>query len=198
MAKNDVEVEIKLVLTKGEFEKVGKKVRETATFVKTSEQADDYYNPPHKNFVRDLPFEWLSIRKRGGKTILSYKHYYPEDALVTTHCDEFETEVGDCTRLEKIFAALDLKKLVTVEKYREVFVFQDKFEIALDTVKELGYFIEIEALEDFGGVDETRRQLLEFAKVLGIESIKLSPRGYAFLMLEKAGLVKHLPDIIEG
>ncbi|GEM_PF-3640113 len=47
--------------------------------------------------------------------------------------------------LEKIFSALDFKKLITVDKKREVYLYKNEFEIAFDEVKNLGYFIEIEA-----------------------------------------------------
>jgi adenylate cyclase class IV len=61
----------------------------------------------------------------------------------------------------------------------------------LDIVKELGYFMEIEAMKNFGSVEETRKKLFEFAKNLGINVSKPDERGYAFLMAKKKGLVKN-------
>lgn len=193
MANNDTEIEIKISLTEREFENIKEKIKTIAEFVKKSQQADEYFTPVHRNFIEpNFPFEWLSIRKRGEKTILNYKHFYPENAVTATHCDEFETEIKDKERLKKIFHVLDLKSLITVEKEREVYVHKDEFEIALDTVKELGHFIEIEAIKDLGSVEITREKLFEFAKNLGIDISKTDKRGYPFLLLKKNGFIKQL------
>ena len=70
------------------------------------------------------------------------------------------------------------EKLVTVKKKRMVFVKKD-FEIALDKVDDLGYFIEIESLKDLGGVMKTRKRLIDFAKIIGIDKITNVAGGYA-------------------
>ena len=133
----------------------------------------------------------MRIGKRGDKTILNYKHWYiPEGGDTGTHCDEFETYINDSEQMKKIFSSLDFKKLITVDKEREVYVFKDEFEIVLDVVKDLGHFIEIEAKKDLGSVEETRKKLFEFAKNLGVDTSKLDKLGYPFLMMKKKGLVK--------
>ena len=81
-------------------------------------------------------------------------------------------------------------KVYPVDKERETFIFEDQFEIALDKVKELGFFIEIESLRDFGGVEETRTKLLEFAERIGIENPTLDKRGYPYELMKKKGLLK--------
>ena len=190
MSNNNIEIEIKIPLDKDTFFQVKEKLKKISKFVKNSHQIDEYFTPAHRNFVEpEFPFEWLSIRKRDDKVILNYKHYYPENVEVTTHCDEFETEIKNLDQLEKIFSVLNFKKLVTVEKEREVYIYNDEFEVALDIVKELGHFIEIEAMKDFGSVEATREKLFEFAKDLGIDISKTDKRGYPFLLMKKKGLL---------
>ena len=63
------------------------------------------------------------------------------------------------------------------------------FEISLDSVKELGHFIEIEAMKDFGGVEATREKLFEFAKNLGVDTSNLDLRGYPYQLMKKKGLI---------
>lgn len=187
---NNVEIEIKIPLDEDSFSKLREKLKKIAKFENRSQQTDEYFTPAHRDFVAPkFPFEWLSIRKRGKKAILNYKHWYPENAEVTTHCDEFETEVESHDRLKKIFAELNFKRLVTVDKEREIYIYKDEFEIALDVVKNLGYFVEIEALKDFGGVEATREKLFEFAKSLGLDTSKRNLRGYPFLLMKKGGLI---------
>ncbi len=191
MTKEDKEIEIKILLDENIFNKIKEKLKSIAKFVKSEKQVDEYFTPPHRNFVEPkFPFEWLSIRRREDKVILNYKHYYPEDAKITTYCDEFETEIKNPEQLEKIFSTLNFKKLITVEKEREIYIYNDKFEIALDKVKHLGLFIEIEAIKDLGGVEKTREKLFEFAKNLGIDVSKTERRGYPYLLLKKKGLIK--------
>ncbi len=171
--------------------RIKEEVNKIAKFEKKSRQTDFYFTPIHRNFVEPkFPFEWLSIRKRAGKNILNYKHFYPENAEITAYCKEFETEVKDSEQMAMIFSALNLKNLITVEKERELYIYKDEFEIALDSVAELGNFIEIEALKDFGGINKTKEKIVEFATILGINASKADKRGYPFLLMRKKGLIK--------
>jgi len=190
MAHNDVEIEIKIPINEDKFSELTEKLKSIAKFIKSSGQVDEYYTPAHRNFVATkLPFEWLSIRRRGGKNILSYKHWYPENAWVTTHCDEYETVIDDPERLEKILAVLNFKKLCVVDKVREIYLYNDELEIGLDNVKDLGYFIEIEAVKNLGSVEDTRQKLFDVAKMLNIDISNPDARGYAYLMCKKNGLI---------
>jgi adenylate cyclase class 2 len=191
MAVNNTEIEIRFQLDERTFAAVKDRLKKNAKFVKSSQQKDDYFNPPHKNFLEPrFPFEWLSLRQRGGRTILNYKHWYPENVETTTHCDEFETEIKDSEKLLKLLVSLGFRKLITVDKEREVYNYGDEFEIALDTVKELGHFIEIESIKDFGSVEAARKRLFEFAKTLNLDSSQENKRGYSFALLEKKGLLR--------
>jgi len=191
MSDKDREIEIKIPLSEETFPKIKERLKKNSRFVKNLPQVDEYFTPMHRNFVEpEYPYEWLSIRRRGDKVILNYKHYYPENTEVTTHCDEFETQIQDVNQLDKIFSTLNFRKLVTVEKEREVYIYNNELEIALDVVKELGYFVEIEAIKDFGSVEVTREKLFEFAKSLGIDISKIDKRGYPFLLMKKKGLIK--------
>jgi predicted adenylyl cyclase CyaB len=78
---------------------------------------------------------------------------------------------------------------VTVEKKRDTYVCEDEFEVSFDTVKDLGYFVEIEVLKDFGSVEGAREKLIKFAERLGIDASKNDNRGYPFLLMAKRGLI---------
>jgi adenylate cyclase class 2 len=191
MAHQDTEVEIKIRLDEGEFSRAREAVRKAAKLVGSSSQVDRYLTPIHRNLVAPrYPWEWLSIRKRGGKAILNYKHWHPAGAERHTHCDEYETELGSPEQLEKLLKALDFRELVTVEKERETFNLKGELEIAMDSVKGLGKFIEIEALKDFGGVAATRQRIMDFAKSIGLDTSMLDKRGYPYLLMEKKGLIR--------
>jgi predicted adenylyl cyclase CyaB len=190
MAQDNIEVEIKVKISKDRFEKIKARVQKTAKFIKKTRQIDYYYNLLPKNFLKpEYPYEWLSIRDRGGKLLLNYKYWYPPGAKHTTHCDEYETEIGDKEQLDRIFKALNITEIVKVDKTRRTYVYKNKIEIAMDKVVGLGYFIEAEALKNEGGIDKTYEKLAEFLKSLGVRKIVTVPGGYALAMMKKKGLI---------
>ncbi len=190
MTPNNQEIELKFAISSSDFQRLLASLPQKATFVKKNSQIDTYYNAPDHNFLAPQhPHEWLSVRKRGSKIILNYKHFHPEGEEVFTHCDEYESEVSE--QMESILKALNFRELVTVDKERTTFVTED-FEIALDNVKGQGYFIEIEALKIFNSVEETRVKLFEFAQSLGLDTSKPDNRGYPYLLLEKKGLLNKI------
>lgn len=188
MANNDIEIEIKLPIPPEDFDRIKSNIENKATLVKSSHQIDEYFSPAHRNFVEpQYPFEWLSIRKRGDAAIINYKHWHPENQAVVTHCDEFETNVGDADKLKKIFSALDIESLCKVDKERLVYNFNDEIEIGLDFVEDLGSFIELEAIKDFGSVEAARKRLFAVAEELGCDISEPDLRGYPYLLMKKQG-----------
>lgn len=190
MAANNIEIEIRIHLDEDEFKRIKKELDKISKFIKSSHQIDEYFTPAHRNFLAlKFPSEWLSIRNRSGKIILNYKHFHPENSEITTHCDEFETEIKDEKSLRPILNFLDFKALMSIEKERDYYVYGEEFEIVLDKVKDLGYFIEIESLKDFGSHEETKQQLFNFAERLKINTSNLDPRGYIEMLLRKNNLI---------
>lgn len=191
MAKNNTEIEIKTPVSRADFLRIRTYLEKEARFVKSSHQIDTYYSPLGKLFLKPkYPYEWLSIRERGGKVAINYKYWHPEGKRVVTHCDEFETEVSDKAQTEKIFKALKLEKLVAVEKDRSVYV-KTGLEIALDQVKDLGYFVEIESLDNRGGVEKTMQKILKFAKSkLKITKLIDVQGGYAAELMRRKGMTR--------
>ncbi len=187
----NIEIEIKVEVNQTTFEKFRSFLKENSRFVKGSFQTDEYFTPIHRNFLQpEYPYEWLSIRERNNKVILNYKHWYPENEPKSTHCDEFEVDLSNYSNMSKIFDALDIRSLCKVIKEREIYSYNDEFEISLDKVEELGYFIEIEAKKDFGGIEKTNQELLDFATRMGVDTSKRNYRGYPFMLLEKKGLLE--------
>jgi adenylate cyclase class 2 len=191
MAHGNTEVEIKIPVDEETFARTREMLVKIAKPMGTSKHSDTYFTPSHRNFVGlRFPSEWMSIRTRDDKAFLTYKHWHPHNSENQTHCDEYETVLSNPEQLERIFSVLNFRKLVTVEKTRELFVYNNELEIALDVVKDLGRFIEIEALKDFGGVEETRKRLIDFSARIGIPNPKMDKRGYPYELMKKKGLIK--------
>lgn len=187
MAFDNKEVEVKLEIDVDEYQRLKDVLGKEARFVSEEVQRDTYLSPKNNNyFDEEFPYKWLSMRSRGGKNILNFKHYYPEGAERHTYCDEYETDVAEPDRMMDILGALDIEKVVEVVKRRLKYIYKEDFEVALDEVDGLGHFIEIEALKDLGGIEETRRRVVAVIESLGIRDYRQDLRGYPFLVLEKS------------
>ncbi|OPZ79438.1 MAG: CYTH domain protein [Alphaproteobacteria bacterium ADurb.Bin438] len=177
----DTEVEITYIVNEEFFNNFKQKLLKEAKFIKTQEQFDEYFTPAHTNYIdKEYPNEWLSIRSRGGKTIVNYKNWHKVGGV---SCDELEALCENKDDIRKIFMAVGMKSLCTVTKHRDIFM-MGNFEIALDYLKELGYFIEIETKGDFETIKEAEEALYEFARKLNLDGFKQDTKGYPMLIIE--------------
>jgi len=180
IVKSDIETEIKIKLSKEEFERLVLIMENSAKVLSESEQKDTYYQPTYRNFINsDSITEWLRIGERGNKKILTYKNWHD------VHCDEYEVEIDDIDKLNKIFNVLGLEKIALVNKIRKTYLYLDKYEVALDYVENLGHFIEIEVKKYDKKIAEEYDDLLKIAKKLGLNLDKIDRRGYPYYFIEK-------------
>lgn len=185
MAEN-IEIELKFPLNNPEriIEFLNKFAKQEK---KDISQKDTYYNAPHRDFVKvKYPFEWLRIRETPKGFSLDYKHFHPENVKVTDYCDEFETKIENAESLKKIFENLNFKELVCVDKTRSTWLFKD-VEIAIDDVKGIGRFIELELKKEVNNPKEGKEYLYQILKELNAEVGKEDLRGYPFRLLENKG-----------
>ncbi len=176
--KNDIETEIKIKLSKREYDDM-KILLESSKFISETRQIDTYYEPKYRPFLKSREIdEWLRIGIRGNKKILNYKHWYDNK-----YCDEYEVEIDSDTSLEKIFKVLDINPIVVVDKTRCTYRYLDKYEIALDYVQNLGYFIEIEVKEYSEDPFSEYDNLLNLAIKLGLDLKNIDKRGYPYHLL---------------
>lgn len=186
MAKNDTEVEIKIQVSSSKFTSIQKRLRRIGKFKKKVHQHDEYFSPKHRDFFKlKFPIEYLRIRHMGNKAILNYKYWHVDENNETTHCDEYETQVSDYSKLVKIFKPLGVEKRIVVDKDREVYEINGKFEVSLDIVKSLGKFIEIESINSDDTPRKIRKELFEHARSLGLNPDVRDKHGYVVLLIEK-------------
>jgi len=188
----NIEVEIKIKLKS--HKKIREKLKKIGKLKKTIRQIDEYYIPCQRDFFakKPKPIEWLRIRtnynKKGIKTIFEYDKHFDKKDGSQGYAKEYETEVSDVKSLRKILTFLDFKKIIIIDKKREYW-YAGKFEIALDTVKNLGKFIEIEAYKDFKNTEEARVGCNEFAQKLGLSEDYIknnhTATGYPVILMEK-------------
>lgn len=174
--KIDVETELKIKISKDEYKKITNFMKTEAEFLKENRQIDTYYQPTYRKFLGDGEInEWLRIGERGNKKILNYKNWHDN-----IYCDEYEVEIDNSENLDKIFNILGLEKIAVVDKERKTYFYLDKYEVALDYVKELGYFIEIEVKKYSKEPIDEYSDLIKLAKDLKLNLDNIDKRGYPY------------------
>ncbi len=179
---NDQEIEVQLKVEN--IKPLVKLLEKDGKFLGEVRQVDEYFTPVHRNFADKDPIEeWLRLRKSNDKFSITYKNWhYDSNGRSEFFADELETSVGDTNAIKKILSALDFKPLVTVKKIRKIYLYQD-LEITLDTIDNIGDFIEVEWK---GGKIKPEKALLEIRKFLdGLKLGKLlcNNVGYAYMAL---------------
>lgn len=153
-------------------------------------QVDTYFSPEHKNFTKQIPIsEWLRLRESKKGASINYKKWHNSDGAKTISCDEFETKIENLNVMTKILNALEFQKLITVNKSRHTWTYKDT-EIAIDEVKELGNFIEIEAKGNFITIEDAKNHLYLILKELDAKIGEQDFEGYPLLLLKKNKLIK--------
>lgn len=179
----NVEIEIKVRVSKAE--RLEKFLKSEAQFLDENYQKDEYFTPAHRNFVAVKPVEeWLRLRTSGKNYGITYKNWHYDDQGISHYCDEYETEVADLDQMRRIFAALDMKPLITVEKTRRRWRYTN-YEVSLDRVTSLGDFVEVEYKADKVPADPAHitAEMIIWLREIGVGKIERSLLGYPFMLL---------------
>jgi adenylate cyclase class 2 len=151
-------------------------------FLKKEHQKDTYFNSPFRNFKETG--EILRVRKQiPGNDVLTFKG--PRLKSKVKAREEIEVNVENGSTIIKLLEKLGYEPWITVEKEREIWRF-NKFTLSLDEVKNLGHFIEIEALvEETQSKPEVEQEILRLLNKIGISKNLIERRTYLELVLDK-------------
>jgi adenylate cyclase class 2 len=151
----------------------------------TVTQADTYYDAPHRDFAETD--EALRIRReeRGDEatTRVTYKGPLVEAASKTRK--EVETGVADADRFDDILDALGFSPAAVVEKERERYAL-DGYTVTLDTVADLGEFVEIERDAPETEVETVREGAVARLRDLGLDPDDQIRTSYLGLLLDSS------------
>ena len=90
--------------------------------------------------------------------------------------------------ITEILKKLGLKELLTIHNSKRIYV-TDKYEIVLETVKNLGYFLEVEyCTNEDVDVSFVKSQIQDFIDSLGIKISKELNMGKPEMMIKKLGI----------
>ncbi|GAB3317900.1 class IV adenylate cyclase [Haloplanus rallus] len=146
-------------------------------------QVDTYYDAPHRDFAETD--EALRIRREeaddGSTTRITYKGPLVEAASKTRR--EVETGVDDADRLDEILGALGFSPAAVVEKDRERYAL-DGYTVTLDTVGDLGEFVEIDREASETDLETVREAAAAHLRDLGLDPDEQLRTSYLGLLLD--------------
>jgi adenylate cyclase class 2 len=157
MAHNNIEIEIQVNVEN--LKPLIKFLKSKAVFQVERHQVDEYFSPIHKDFLGVRPVsEWLRLRNADGQFSINYKNWHHEKDGKGYYCDEFETKIENIEQARKILSALRFRPIVMVDKLRKIYIYKD-YEVAIDSVKGLGDFVEIEYIGKDSKADPKKNYL---------------------------------------
>ncbi len=165
-------------------------VRETlestdATFRRSVEQTDRYFNAPHRDFAASD--EALRIRtvKGEGDSVTKVTYKGPRLDGETKTRTEHETEIGDAEAMTATLEALGFEPVATVEKHREYYELGTTT-VTLDSVSGLGEFVEVEIVAETEALDASQQAVTDTLAELGLEDAETVSESYLELLLAGA------------
>ena len=180
------EVEVKFPVGDQLDEVLSRLDEKGAVAVEPVVQADRYFNHPVRDFSETD--EALRIRSSGDSNWVTWKG--PKIDTRTKTRREIELPLGESTQTAEQFAEvleiLGFQAVATVRKTRHPYVLERagrRFEIVLDQVEDLGWFLEIEALADEQQLQATRQAVLGLAAELQLGQTE--SRSYLGMLLQK-------------
>lgn len=181
---NNIEIERKYKVTEEIYIKILQNLSSTNQNKKIEHQNDIYFSPIHFPFFGgEIDNECLRLRILANKNILSYKKFIPATSKEPAHCIEHELEITDVEKIKLILKDLRIEEAFTLKKERTIFIINN-LEVALDKVADLGYFLEVELLNQ-ENISETITEIEKFLQKYKIMEDMRNYDGYSYLLYNK-------------
>jgi len=132
-------------------------------------------------------YQCFRIRKRENKSYMTYK-VDKFEGNTWIYSEEDEIEVSDFDVAHNIVKRLGLTELIRIDYYTDIYVYDD-YEIVVENVQNLGFFLEVEKLRvpdetSYEDVKLIKDDIRKFIESLEIEFVELND-GKPELMLKK-------------
>lgn len=173
-----IEAEIKFKVEN--LDEVEKKVKEFAEFVTEKSEHDIYFNSPLRDFRESD--EALRLRKDNEGVSITYKGPKIESKTKTRR--EVKIKIDDYNSGVELLESLGFSKSGTVSKKRKIYKNEDII-ICLDSVEELGDFVEIEVQTELSSLDLSISRIFGIAEKLGFREDQSIRKSYLELLETK-------------
>ena len=166
---NDMELEVKLKVSMDECNRILNIIKSKSIYLGEELQYATYFQPKFRKFEN----EWLRIRCENGKYVLNYKKKIDKNC-----CIEYETIIDNALNLEKILICLNMEKICVIDKKRNKYLYDDKYEFSFDDVKDIGMFVEIEVKQMTSSYEVEYDNLINLLNELKIDLNLIDNRRY--------------------
>lgn len=140
---------------------------------KSLHQVDTIYFPKGSSPIKkQLSDPVLRIRRVDDAAIFTYKHSNSQDLDKT----EYETGIDNPESLHEVLLILGFDPIIVVEK-RRIQTSYKGFTLCLDSVKNLGEFIEIERIAD-EDANQVQEEMKKIFKELGVKDENIVLESY--------------------
>ena len=157
--------------------------KRNAQFSGRIHEHDIYYNAPHRDF--GTTDEAMRVRYTNEHAVITYKGAKRAKYGLKAR-EELNTAVESGAVFEQILVRLGFVKTAEVNKWRENYRLGTAA-ISLDSVDELGTFVEIEVMTDLDGPDATE-QINMLAKEMGIVGSPILASYLELLLSKRTGV----------
>jgi predicted adenylyl cyclase CyaB len=184
MAK--IEIEYKYPLLNSDA--VVKFLDKNAELKYQSHQIDTYYDSESVGYYKDLENGrridyWLRVREEGDKASINFKDWSISDN--DGFCTELESAVAEPADVKGIVERMGFAPAAVVDKKRRAYAYKD-VEIAVDTVADLGSFIEVEYYGESDDMKQAQKLLEQVLSEIGADLGAEDKVGYPYHLIKKA------------
>lgn len=181
--KDSREYELKLELTEDEADRI-RDFLVSRLNVEIQRQEDTYYCPAEYDVRRYMERKCVRVRSQNEIYTLDYKEIINEESVYVQKIMEYSTQISDPVSVDEILKHIGFRRTIVISKERVECRYKNKYKIALDYVRDLGWFLEIELLEcnaDEAILEEQMRSILQELNVI---EIRINKKGYSNMMLD--------------
>lgn len=177
-----IEVEAKIAISANEVDDIRKRAGKIGKFKGKIKKVDDYFTlEPGGRYPRKS----LRIRKADGYRIINFKERISLKSGIHAK-KETEFKVSDIKGFLALINDFGFRKWLRKEKETESYEIKKDFNIEINKLKHLGWFLEIEHLVDNKNkVGDARKEILEIINKLGLRGRKIVKEGYTKMLWDK-------------
>lgn len=174
-----IEIERKFHLTPQQRTTIEKELQSRYGLLKAKHQIDEVFLhgiASFKDFVQGMPI--TRLRTENDVSKLTYKRRLNEAGDMIEH----ELTIGSADTMRRILEELDFQSVTTVDKTR-LEVSDGTITYALDNVKDLGAFLEIEiTTNNRDEQSEAEQRIMAAAATFGLTAHEIEPKKYDQLL----------------
>jgi len=169
------EVEAKVHISKGDFLRLKKELDNIAGFKGEETKKDTYYGNDNTVHIR--------LRETEKSVVLAIKDKININGIESN--SELEWGISDKKGFEDFLKKIGLKQFIKKLKTTRAYQFKG-FNIELNYVKNLGYFLEIErVVKSKSQIPKTKKELIDIFKRFGFKQSQFEKRYYVDLLQKK-------------